>query len=254
MSNVIFGNRSLVVACLILAAGTAWPSEPGELDDLPLVEVRATGTELETLAVILTGDGGWAALDKGLAQFLSEHGIAVVGFNTLKYLWRPRTPDEAGTDLSRVVDHYLKQWDKRRAVLIGYSMGAEMLPFMARRLPAELRGRVPLVALLGPGPTARFEFHISYWFGGGYGGNALPITPELERMRDMRVICFYGDQDADSLCRDLKPELAEAVKLGGGHHFGGEYDDLGTEILKRLDIGGDDRDPVTPVRTSRVGY
>src|SRR3954468_22501075 len=49
----------------------------------PLIEVPArasAGGGRDEMAVILSGDGGWAETDKGLADRLSKGGIPVVGW------------------------------------------------------------------------------------------------------------------------------------------------------------------------------
>jgi len=68
---------------------------PVEVADLPLVEVQPRGTPGRHLAVILSGDGGWAGLDREVAGALAEKGVPVVGWNSLQYYWTPRTPEGA---------------------------------------------------------------------------------------------------------------------------------------------------------------
>ena len=60
----------------------------------------------ERIAIILTGDGGWAGLDIAVADQLAKRGIAVVGLNTLKFFWQTRKPEEAADALTRIIGHY----------------------------------------------------------------------------------------------------------------------------------------------------
>lgn len=55
------------------------------LGDLPLVEMHAPGSD--RLVVMLSGDGGWRELDKGIAAQLQQQGVSVVGWNSLRYFW-----------------------------------------------------------------------------------------------------------------------------------------------------------------------
>src|SRR6185436_3764656 len=81
--------------------------------DLPLVEVPSRGQASDPhFAVILSGDGGWAGLDREVAGVLAARGIPVVGWNTLDYFWHARTPDGGGRDLARVLDHYRTTWKR----------------------------------------------------------------------------------------------------------------------------------------------
>jgi type IV secretory pathway VirJ component len=207
----------------LAALGFATPAAT-EVGGLPLVEVPATRPETDMLAVVLSGDGGWAGIDRDIGGGLAAAGIPVVGWNSLDYYWTPRTPDEAAGDLARVLRHYLSAWRKRRAILAGYSRGADVLPFLATRLPDDLRHRVALVALLAPERAVSFTFHLSDWLDSRPRPDALPLAPELARLHGVPVLCIYGGDDADSLCPTLAAGVAELVTLPGGHHFGGDYD------------------------------
>ena len=85
--------------------------------DLPLVELPAAG-DSPTMAVILSGDGGWAGLDKEVGGALVEKGVPVVGWNSLAYYWKARTPEEASADLARVLGHYLPLWKKEKVIVV----------------------------------------------------------------------------------------------------------------------------------------
>jgi type IV secretory pathway VirJ component len=205
------------------------PTTNGGVGDLPLVEVPA-GTAATTLAVIFSGDGGWASLDREVGEALAKGGIGVVGVNSLSYFWTKRTPDAAADDLARVIRHYRAEWGATRVILVGYSRGADVLPFLASRLPADLRGAVALVALLGPGRTTDFEFHLTDWLGGD-DPEALPIAPEVAKLAGLRVLCVQGADEDDSLCPLLDDTQARRFVLPGGHHFGGDYGVIAERIL-----------------------
>ena len=97
-----------------LPAAVEWLTRPPEsatplpaaIADLPLIEVPAQGAPAERIAVILTGDGGWAGLDIAVADQLAKRGIAVVGLSSVKYFWQTRKPEEAADALARIIGHY----------------------------------------------------------------------------------------------------------------------------------------------------
>ncbi len=216
------------------AGATAAAKNAPAVTGLPLVEVPTRVPGGRTLAVILSGDGGWAGIDRDVAGALAAKGIPVVGWNSLQYFWTARKPDEAARDLERIVRHYLAAWDKSDVLLIGYSFGADVLPFFADRLPADLLERVRLVALLGPGKTADFEFHVTDWLGGGSTGQ--PVLPEVRKLGGHPpVLCLYGSKESDSLCPQISAPLGKAQVLPGAHHFGGDYDALAALILKEAE-------------------
>lgn len=200
---------------------------PAELSDLPIVEIPATGAG-EMFAVLISGDGGWAGLDKQVAAALAQSGIPVVGVDSLRYFWREHTPDDIATDLGRIMHHYAAHWRRPKALLIGYSQGADVMPFAVARLPAATRAMIPLQVLLGLGERAQFAFHLSNWVHSSAEG--LPIAPELEKL-DVRTLCIYGEDDADSLCPRLGNSTLQAMRVPGGHHFNGDYRGLAKTIL-----------------------
>ena len=202
------------------------------LDDLPLTEVLADSSSTGTMAVTLTGDGGYGVTDKGIARTLAEHGVPVVVLNSLHYFQKRRAPEEASADLERILRHYLQSWKMKRAVLVGYSLGADVLPFMLNRLPPDLRSRVPVLALLAPSGEADFQFHLTDWFGTHHRKTALPVPPELERLRGLRILCFYGYKDKEAICDRLDAGLVTSFPIEGGHRFANRYGPVAEQILK----------------------
>ncbi len=204
------------------------------LKDLPLMEVPASGEPGNLMAFHLTGDGGWGVTDKGLSNSLAAQGIPVVGLNALRYFWTKRTPEETAQAVERILRYYLAAWKKEKLILIGYSFGADVLPFIVNRLPDELRAKVQLLVFLSPSTTAQFEFHLSNWLGGAEHKGQFPVEPEIEKLKGMKMLCFYGNEEDDSLCQKLAPSLAKIVKRKGGHRLGGNYAPVAEEILSEV--------------------
>ncbi|MBV8876931.1 MAG: virulence factor family protein [Gammaproteobacteria bacterium] len=199
-----------------------------EISDLPLHEVHAAGPAQE-FALLLTGDGGWAGLDQELAARLAANGVPTVALNSLKYFWTRRTPDQTAQDVARVMRHYLSAWHAQRVLMIGYSFGADVLPFVMNRLPPELRARVASVSLLGIDAHASFEVHVAEWVAADEGGP--PTRPELAELSGIPVLCIYGEGESDSICPQMPEGTVTREQIGKGHHFSGEYALLAERIL-----------------------
>jgi type IV secretory pathway VirJ component len=207
------------------------PPPPVALGDLPLIEVPAApgAAPMDSFAIVMSGDGGWAGLDKDVAQALSARGVPVVGLDSLRYFWSKRAPEGLAADTDRLIRYYLEHLGKKRVLLVGYSQGADVLPFAVNRLPAATRSHVALTVLMGMSEHAVFEFHVSNWISDDNSGPA--TRPEVERMSGTPVLCIYGEGDDDSLCPKLDPAKVRIVKMKGGHHFDGDYAGLAREIL-----------------------
>jgi len=202
---------------------------PQSLADLPIIEVPPTGTGInDTFAVLFSGDGGWAGIDRDVANTLASRGIPVAGWDSLRYFWTARTPSGVSGDLDRILRYYAQHWQKQKALVIGYSQGADVLPFAVNRLPGRSRALVERTVLMSIGQTAAFEFHVTNWFGSG--NHELPIGREMAKMSAADTLCLYGAGDDDSICPKATAH-ATVIKLAGGHHFGGSYDRLADLIL-----------------------
>ncbi len=201
--------------------------------DLPLIVIPALpGNPSPWFGIFLSGDGGWVGLDRGVSKELAKHQIPIVGWDSLKYFWSPRTPQGAAQDLDRVVRHYSQAWGRSHVLLIGYSQGADTMPFMVNRLPAQTHDMVGLTTLLGISDNALFEFHLENWLGTPSRGIA--TAPELQHWSGAPYLCLYGADDKDAACAHITGKEGVAVKMSGGHHFGGGYADIAAQILSRL--------------------
>ncbi|MCX5760808.1 MAG: cutinase family protein [Gemmatimonadetes bacterium] len=224
--------RALALALALSAVGaaTAWAqgARPS-VADLPLTEVSTTGRS-HVFVVFLSGDGGWVALDQGVSAELSARGIPVIGLNSRVYLWSGKTPAETARDLARLITVYRTKWGRDSVVVVGYSRGAGIAPFAVNRLPAALRGTVKAVVLIGAEHGAGFHFRMRDLLRSGPGPDDVPVMPEIRALGATPLICFYGEDEPDTICPGLAlPHVV--VKMSGGHHLDGQYGEIGKQIL-----------------------
>ncbi len=202
-----------------------------DVTGIPLIELPARKTS-ERFAIMLTGDGGWRRIDTKVTEKLRAEGIPIVGFIVSSYFRTLRTPQESACALERVIRTYKLRWHREKVVLIGYSRGADALPFMISRLPADVRSSVQLIALLGLEPWVDFKYDppwtLAHYF---RRERQFAVLPETEKLRGDNVVCVYGEKEKETLCRKLDPAQFKIVREPGGHHFAGRYQDVGDVIL-----------------------
>lgn len=199
---------------------------------IPVVEVPA-GQTTDTVTLFLSGDGGWRDLDRDVAGEMAKLGYPVVGIDTLRYYWQHKTPEQSAADLSELMQHYRQKWGTKRFVLTGYSFGADVLPAIYNRLPAEDQQRIDAVMLLAFARSGSFEIEVEGWL--GKEGQEAPTGPEMAKLPASKVVCVYGVEETDeSGCTD-KTAVGERLKLPGGHHFDENYPALAKRLIGEIE-------------------
>lgn len=198
------------------------------VSDLPLTELP-TEMEGDMLAILISGDGGWAGFDKKLAEELQLRGFSVVGWDSLRYFWQEQKPEKIAADIDKVVNFYMKQWNKKRLYLLGFSQGADVLPFAEPFLSESTKAVLHKVALISPGKFAQFEFHLGAWVGANTEGAEL--EPALRAYKGVTMLCLYGSTDKNSGCPPLEGTQIEVHRFEGGHHLNKEVDDIVSLLL-----------------------
>jgi type IV secretory pathway VirJ component len=228
-TNTGNADRSRLVA-LLTPHLQAVSTSDDDVSDLPLIELPAAHPN-GLMAIVISGDGGWRDLDKTIAQALQKDGVSVIGWDSLRYFWSEKPPAQTSRDLARVMQTYGARWNAQHVALVGYSFGADVMPFAYNRLPEAQRAKVSLIALLGFAPDADFQIRVGGWLGMPASDKALKVRPELTKVPPAIVQCFYGANEEDTLCPALEKTGIEVIRTSGDHHFGGDYSALEKRIL-----------------------
>jgi len=198
---------------------------------LPAVDLPAT-TKPKAVAILISGDGGWRDLDKTMGEWLSTQGVHVIGLDSLHYFWSKRTPQELATDIAELVKD-ADPTQKLPVMLIGYSFGADVIPFSWPLLPAKIQDRIKVMALLAPSLSTSFQVTISGWL--GIDDTENKVAPAIAALPPAKVMCIYGKDDADeTACTDPSIDKSTVTETGGGHHFDGDYTTIAQRFLDRL--------------------
>lgn len=195
------------------------------LKELPIIELQPEkeikrGPD-DYFVVFYSGDGGWAGFDKVISAEFNKRGVPVVGLSTLSYYWKPKSPEISAEDLRKMMAFYQQKWGIQKVLLLGYSFGADVLPFIVNRLPEAARKNVVQITLLSSSGQGDFEFNFSHWFSSSSSGASM--IPELEKLKNqLRIQCIYGSDEKKPFCTKLDAKEYALVKLPGGHRFDGD--------------------------------
>ncbi len=192
-----------------------------DITDLPVTLFAAKKQAGETMVLFLTGDGGLNTFSQKLADEYTSAGLPVVAFNSSKYFWKRRTPDQSALDVAALMNKYSKELKKKFILLCGYSFGADVMPFIYMRLPEDLKEKVSRIQLLSPSAYTDFEVHLSYLF----ISKKFDIASEVKKI-DKPVICYYGASESDKPLKDLVMKNFKVILLKGDHHYESSFGEI----------------------------
>lgn len=206
--------RMLLAAVLALFDfGAVRASEP--LSDLPVHITEPPGGVATAVVVFWSGDAGWSGSMQGIADALTERGYGVAGVSSLRYFWHKQAPDVMAEDTVRVAVHFAQTWQTERIVLVGYSFGADVLPFAWPHMTESIRDQTALVALLSPFRKTEFEITLMGMLGIVRGEHE--VEPAIEALPTDLVLCLTGEEETDMAC-NLEGGY-EIASVPGGHSY-----------------------------------
>ncbi len=196
------------------------------LADLPLTLMRGA-PDNPWLVVFYSGDGGWRDIDRSIGGYLNQQGYSVVGVDSLRAFWHEQPPAAVAADLQRILTVLGKEWRKDKIALVGYSFGADILPFVIPLMPPQ--PQLQLLALLAPGLQGSFEITVSGFL--GHGDKRYNVVKAINALPPIKGWCFYGKDEAeDSACTKTSRSDMSVVALKGGHHFDKNYKELAQQL------------------------
>lgn len=201
--------------------------------NIPTIESVSPGN-CDYYVIFLTGDFGYMNFDKAIVHYLNVKNVSVVVINSKNYFRSAKSPAQLSRDFGSIINQYNRKWNRHKVILMGYSMGAEVIPFAVNLLDEKSRLQLSDIILIAPGQKAIFRLKpTDYLFEEKKGTD---IITELVKMRAQKsyIIC---DDSPYSIRRKNLEGVCDHDFLGGGHHFGHNYALLSKLIGKRLNLG-----------------
>ncbi len=210
---------------------TGYAQKQKSQEVLPVIVSPAAANPNTPMVLMISGDGGWKGFDQQLAVQFVNRDIPVVSLNALKYFWSRKTPEQATAAVTTLLEKYMQKWNKKEFILVGFSFGADVMPFVVNRLNGELSSKNKSVALLSPGTTTDFEIHISQMLNSKKQWK-YNVVSEINKIRGKQVLCLFGDEEHAYPVRDLPKTDCKVIFLKGGHHYEDNKDDIAKLILE----------------------
>ncbi|PZU21927.1 MAG: type IV secretory pathway protein AcvB [Shinella sp.] len=209
------------------------PPSVEETLGLPLT-ILETKPTMDTMAVIVSGDGGWRDIDAEVGAELQKNGVPVVGLDSLHYFWTKLTPAQVGRDLARIITHYRVEFGVKHVMLVGYSFGADVMPDAYDRLPAALKNDVSLISLMAMSGYADYEISVMGIIGASDASDGSAVMDAVAKIDPKKLQCIYGSDEEDDPCPTLADKGVETIRIEGGHHFDEDYPALAQKLIASL--------------------
>ena len=214
---------------LLLAAFGGWLAYIGYFGGPVYFDVapsRPTPVAARGLAVVLvSGDMGFRiGMGPEIARRFAADGVPVVGVSSLAYFRQQRSPAEVQALIADAARRALAFGHADRLVLIGQSFGADMMHVGLTGLPAELRAKVKMVALVVPTDTVFFRASPAELF--TWAKPDAMALPTGRQLTWVPALCVQGRKETNSLCPMLRQPNMRKVALPGGHFLNHDVDAL----------------------------
>ena len=199
-------------------------------NDLPLQYTDNSDTT-KPLIVYISGDGGMNSFTNSLITSLNKKGYAVLALDAKKYFWQKKEPQQFAADMSQAITAYLKSKKRKSFIVLGYSFGADVAPFLATRLTASLYSKCKNIILLSPSTHTDFEIKILDMLGFG-GSKDKNVVNELNKVRTP-VILFFGSDEKSFPVTEVTIKK-QVIVMEGGHHYDNDVEDLAGKIVGKI--------------------
>lgn len=171
-------------------------------------------------AFLISGDGGWYKFEQAIADTLAGYGIPTIGLDIKKYFREKRTPESMTADVINILKRYDPVFQKERILFIGYSLGAEILPFIISRLPDNFKQRIAMYVLLSPAATTDFSIHIADLMGIQSRYDTYRVVDEIKKNTGIQALCIFGSEERTTVPTTLKTIGIHVAVIPGDHHYG----------------------------------
>jgi type IV secretory pathway VirJ component len=199
--------------------------------DLPLAILPTSEKNDLPLAFFISGDGGWTSFDQSVCEKLAEKGIPAVGLDAQKYFWDEKQPLQVSEEITPAIQHYMKLWNKKTFVLLGYSFGACVAPFIASNFTEPVKETLKGVYCFSPDLTGDFEIHLTDMLH-LRTKDKYDVVKEMKQIKTMNPVCIFGSDENEET---QKPFTANEIRieiLPGTHHYNNDYNTITGVILK----------------------
>jgi type IV secretory pathway VirJ component len=202
--------------------------------DMPLTLIPTAQKDTLPLVFMISGDGGWTSFDHSLGEMLADKGMPVIGLDAQKYFWNEKTPQETALEISKAVVHYMQQWNKKSFILIGYSFGASIVPFVANRITGNIKESLKAIFSLSPDEKGDFEIHIADMLSFSSSEDNYDVIQEMKKVKGPRINIIFGLDEEVSERNKFVLSGVQMKLLPGNHHYNNNYKAVAEVVMEGI--------------------
>ncbi len=206
-------------------------SNSSENPDFPVRELDAKNDS--PIIFYLSGDAGFNTFSKSLSDELFKRNYDITALDSKSYFWKPKTPTETTNKISEYLNEKLKGRKNQKIILLGYSFGADVLPFIVNKLPQNLHQKIVSVILLDPSKTADFEVSLQGMILDKARGD-YEVLPEINKMKVPKTFAILSDIGIKFPVKKVIIPNFTTSHLPGNHRFNYEYNKLANLISQNI--------------------
>jgi type IV secretory pathway VirJ component len=192
-----------------------------------------TSDKREKFVFYISGDGGMNKYSAAFCQAIAENGYTVAALDAKTYFWERKTPEQTAKEISAYLSPRLQSDPTMELLVVGYSFGANVAPFIINLLPGSLKDKLHTVILISPSLSTDFEIHLLEMLGVN-NKRSLNVVPEINKMQNFKVVTIFGSKEGEFPLREVQLKSFHNEVLPGGHHFDGNPNNLATAVLRYL--------------------
>ena len=179
----------------------------------------------------ISGDGGMNKFSTSLCADINKAGYQVTAMDARNYFWHKKTPEQTASDISRYLEREMELFTNPRIVLVGYSFGADVMPFVVNRMPFPMKEKLASVVLLSPSTSTDFEIHLTDFFGGN-SKRAMEVLPAINAMDIPKAAIIFGSEETGYAKGRVTLRNCMLVTIHGNHHYDGNIQKAASVIMK----------------------
>jgi len=183
------------------------------------------------LVFYISGDGGYTSFSEGLCTALNTAGHKVTSFNSKSYFDDKKTPQQTTDDIVNYLNDKFNKRNDQQFVLVGYSFGADITPFVVNLFPDSIKKKLVSVVLLSPSTSTDFETHVWDKLGLKKKRN-MDVVAEVNKLGAIKTTIILGNDDDEFPIKSIKLKNYVHELLPGGHHYEGNTDEVAKKMMK----------------------